>query len=131
MLSFSEATMLYQANLSFRMTYGKRLDQAISMAKSSRKALAIGIGVSEQAIGQVIRGDTVAFSAENSAKAAHFLRVDHFWLATGDGEARPLENWPFEAFSPSDYYNLDIALREEIEDRLLGAIHRAKRAKAA
>ena len=131
MLSFLKAIMLYWANLSFRMTYGKRLDQAISMAKSSRKALAIGIGVSEQAIGQVIRGDTVAFSAENSAKAARFLRVDHHWLATGEGDPRPQESWPFEAFSPNEYYSLDIALREEIEDRLLGAIHRARRAKAA
>lgn len=43
-----------------------------------------------QAIGQVIRGDTGALTAENSARAARALGVDHYWLATGEGE--PLEN---------------------------------------
>lgn len=70
------------------MTYGARLNEAIALAKSSRKALAAGLDISVQAIGDVINGKTKAFTAENNAKAARELRVDAHWLATGQGEPR-------------------------------------------
>lgn len=38
-----------------------------------------------QAVGDVINGKSKAFTAENNAKAAEFLKVNSFWLATGDG----------------------------------------------
>lgn len=109
------------------MSYGERLAEAIRLAKSSRKALGLEIGITEQAVGMVIRGVTNALTAENSARAARFLRVDGYWLATGEGDPRPNAAWPFLAFGPTEYYELDAKLREEIEDRLAGAVMRMQR----
>jgi transcriptional regulator with XRE-family HTH domain len=72
-----------------RMQYKSRLLAAMKLAEVDRKQLAVGIGVSVQAVGQVLTGTTRALTAENSAKAARFLKVDAHWLATGEGEARP------------------------------------------
>jgi transcriptional regulator with XRE-family HTH domain len=71
--------------LSFTMEFGKRLEEALRIAGKERKDLADALGVSAQAIGQVIKGDTKALTAENCARAARFLGVDFYWLATGDG----------------------------------------------
>jgi len=111
------------------MSYGERLDHALKLAKTDRKSLGAAISLSVQAIGMVIRGESVALTAENSARAAKFLRVDHYWLATGDGQPRPDEGWPFRAFTSEQFYRLDESLREEIEDRLLGAIVRMSKPK--
>ncbi|MDB5777578.1 MAG: hypothetical protein JWP38_3711 [Herbaspirillum sp.] len=69
--------------------YGMRLDEALKLAEKDRQELADAITVSVQAISQVITGKTKALTAENSAKAANFLKVDGFWLATGEGKSRP------------------------------------------
>lgn len=73
-------------------TYGERLREALEAAKKSRAELAAvlrspdgRVGISPSAIGQVIKGTSKAFSAENSAHAARFLGVNHYWLATGVG----------------------------------------------
>ena len=68
--------------------YGSRLEQALQLARKSRGELARHLGVSSQAIGQVISGATKSLTAENSTRAARILRVDHHWLATGEGEPR-------------------------------------------
>lgn len=107
-----------------RMEYGERLEEAIKLAKSSRADLAAAIGKSVQAVGQCITGKTGAFTAENSAKAADFLKVDHYWLATGEGQPRPDRAWPFKTFTPEQFYNLSQEVRDEFEDRLLGKIRR-------
>ena len=74
------------------MTYGKRLARAMELArltdKDARAKLAKALGITVQAVGQTLTGSTKAFSAETSAKAARFLKVDHYWLATGEGEPR-------------------------------------------
>lgn len=67
------------------MSYGQRLQQALDHSGKGRKALAEAIGRSVQAVGDVINGKSKAFTAENNAKAAEFLKVSSFWLATGDG----------------------------------------------
>lgn len=72
--------------------YGTRLQTAMELAKADRNALAAALGCSHQAISQVLLGSTRALTAENNAKAAVFLRVDPFWLATGSGEPRS-EAW--------------------------------------
>lgn len=79
-------------------TYGERLEHALQLSKRDRTALGKELGISIQAIGQVIAGKTKALTAENSARAARFLDVDHFWLATGEGA--PMSHkargaWPF------------------------------------
>jgi transcriptional regulator with XRE-family HTH domain len=78
--------------------YGERLLQALQLngmtepdgtpKRDARAKLAKEAGVTVQAVGDVLRGTSKAFSAETSAKAARFLKVDHYWLATGDGEPR-------------------------------------------
>lgn len=113
------------------MTYGERLDAAIKLAGSSRKLVAKAAGVTEQAIGQCIRGETEFLKVESSARAAAFLDVDHFWLATGEGKARPDRAWPFELFSRADYFLIDKKERDSAENELAGAIQRIKQRKAA
>lgn len=54
--------------------------------------LARNIGTSPQAVIAVLKGSdnggSKALNAYNTAKAAKFLRVDWFWLATGEGAPR-------------------------------------------
>lgn len=71
------------------MSYGERLAEAMELARVDRARLAKELSVTVQAIGQVLLGKTNSLTADKSAKAARFLRVDHYWLATGEGEARP------------------------------------------
>jgi transcriptional regulator with XRE-family HTH domain len=88
-----------QGKLAF-VTYAARLAQAMSIAKVDRAQLAQGIGVSVQAIGQVLSGETKAFSAMNNAKAARYLVVDAYWLATGEGYPQaPKTTVPFRDLS--------------------------------
>lgn len=71
------------------MTYGQRLKKTMATAKKSRKELALTLGCTVQAIGMVITGGGKlerGLSAENNVKAARYLRVDSYWLATGEGE---------------------------------------------
>jgi transcriptional regulator with XRE-family HTH domain len=70
------------------MTFGQRLEQAIELGQSDRAKLAKALKISVQAVSQAINGNTKAFSAENTVRAARFLRVDSYWLATGEGQAR-------------------------------------------
>lgn len=77
------------------MTYGKRLESALTASGKSRKELAAALGVSPQAVGMVITGAGGVdryLSAEGSARAARFLRVDGYWLATGEGGMEPCAN---------------------------------------
>ncbi len=71
--------------------FGARITTALALAKLDRKALATHLGVSVQAVGQAIRGGR--FSAENTARAARFLGVNWFWLATGE-ESAEVEDGP-------------------------------------
>ena len=79
--------------------YGQRLRQALLLAgygvgddelrEGAAAKLAKALGISGAAVGMVLSGQTKQFTPENSARAARFLKVDHFWLATGEGEPRP------------------------------------------
>lgn len=106
-------------------TYGERLDHALLLARKSRSSLGRELKISPQAIGQVILGKTRALTAENSARAARFLGVDHLWLATGEGRPE-LANvdtlWPFPHISPDIYAQLSDAQRAGIEDWVMGQI---------
>ena len=106
------------------MTYGKRLGEAMNLAGFNRPMLAKATGKTVQAIGQCLKGKTGALTAENSAKAASALEVDHYWLATGEGKARPDRAWPFKSFLPAQYYKIDRKYRQDLEDQILGRITR-------
>lgn len=109
------------------MGYGDRLQQAMDLSGKSRGDLARALGKSVQAIGQCIRGETGALTAENSARAAALCRVDHYWLATGEGHPRPDRAWPFDLFGPDDYELIPFEYRKRIENELAGEVQRAKR----
>jgi transcriptional regulator with XRE-family HTH domain len=70
-------------------SFGERLDAAIVHSKKTRAELAAKLGVSVQAIGQVVNGDSKTMSAENTVRAARALEVDAYWLATGEGSMSP------------------------------------------
>lgn len=72
---------------------------------TDRAKLAEALDVSVQAVGMVLSGKTRALTAENSAKAARFLKVDHYWLATGLGEPRPTDKISDEAMDMARRYD--------------------------
>lgn len=83
------------ADTSSESSFADRLGSA--MGKSvSRDALATALGISVQAIAQVLKGTTRALTAENTVKAARFLGVDSYWLATGAGSPEIIDVDPDE-----------------------------------
>lgn len=113
------------------MTYGERLNMALTLARKTRRDLAQHLAVSEQAVGQVINGHTKALSAENTVRAARLLGCSAFWLATGeDGPhkvseslAPPYMRWPFPNVSYSRILALSDMQRELLEALLLKALN--------
>ena len=56
--------------------------------KKTRKELAVALGCTPQSIGMVLTGAGKSerfLSVQKHAAAARFLRVDSYWLATGNG----------------------------------------------
>ncbi|WP_296228565.1 hypothetical protein [Ralstonia sp. UBA689] len=117
-------------------TYGDRLQHALTIAKRTRQELAAALHISEQAIGQVLLGNTKALVAENSARAARFLGVDHFWLATGEGEpvastSAPTTSWPFSRVNLVRVTQLPAEELAFVEAKLESEIERAEERSAA
>lgn len=115
-----EATILYcdESNLwVMKGTYGERLKNALVISGKSRRELAAELKISVQAIGQTINGGTTAFTAENHERAVRFLRVNGYWLATGEGnpQIQSLE-WPFPSIDKNRYSQLTEAQRKAIEE---------------
>ena len=82
------------------MPYKDRLRDALRLAKKTVPELAKHLEVTPQAIYQQLKGGKTGdgeMYAGNSAKAARFLGIDHYWLATGIGEARPADRLSEEA----------------------------------
>jgi transcriptional regulator with XRE-family HTH domain len=103
-------------------TYGQRLDKAMKLARTDRARVAKALGVTVQAVGQVLNGTTKAFTADKSAKVARFLAVDHFWLATGDGEPRPPDKLSEEAMDFARRYDrLNANERQRLSALLIAA----------
>lgn len=110
------------------MTYGSRLKQALASAGRDRAALAAELGVSVQAVGQVVTGGrsgTQTFTASNNVKAARFLNVDPHWLATGEGEMVTTNVWPFDLLSPDHVRKLSIKQRAMVEKFALDLLEMA------
>ncbi len=67
-------------------TLGERLQNAMTATnKIDRKGLAKAVGISLQALGMVLNGETKALTAENCSKAARYLGVSTDWLAAEHG----------------------------------------------
>ena len=75
------------------MDFAQRLALALELAGLPKyggpSQLARAIGTTPQAPLQVLKGESRALTAENTARAAKFLNVDWFWLATGEGRPHP------------------------------------------
>jgi transcriptional regulator with XRE-family HTH domain len=127
MLSQKDASMLFDElrKLAF-MTFGKRLSAAMEAAEKDRAALAAALGVSVQAIGQTIRSDSKSMTAENAAKAARFLGVDLYWLATGEGEPKGASSWPFAPGLLDRATKLQMTDLRYVEGKLESAIERCE-----
>lgn len=70
------------------MNYADRLKLAMQhrTPPAQRKDLAAALGISVQALGLVLRGESKSLTAENNAAAAKYLGVNPTWLATNEGE---------------------------------------------
>lgn len=101
-------------------TYGKRLEAALIDTGKDRKWFAEKIGISEQALSQVILGSTKFLNAYNHEKAVEVLGCSGKWLTTGDDAARNGSEWPFALILPSQYKQLDPAIKRRIESELAG-----------
>lgn len=108
------------------MDFNTRLAQAMEARQCSRATLAKELQVSVQAVGMVLSGDTRALTAENAAKAAKFLGVDYFWLATGEGSMEPRQSWPFPRVSLNRVLALSELDRAYIEGRLEQALEQVE-----
>lgn len=97
-----------------------RIKQALELANKTASNLQKELGVSPAAMTYLLDGSTKSFNAANNAKAARFLDVDAFWLATGEGSPRPLHPWPFPMILPSQYAQLDSDFRRQIENNVVG-----------
>jgi transcriptional regulator with XRE-family HTH domain len=105
--------------------YGQRLKRALVLAgyglgedelrEGAAAKLAKALKVSTAAVGMVLSGQTKQFTPENSARAARFLKVDHFWLATGEGEPRPPGLSEAAAAFGRRYDSLGLQQREGLE----------------
>lgn len=98
-----------------RKAYGKRLSQAFEAEKAfgvTIQQLADTLGISYQGIKKALN-EGVMPGAKNNAMLAKLLRVNSDWLATGEGEVRPMVNpevlateqerqmmWLFRSLSP-------------------------------
>ena len=110
------------------LEYKERLMHAMALAGRRTKDLQLHLGVTYQAMKSLEDGKTKALSVENNARAARFLDVDAFWLATGEGQPRPLTPWPFPMILPGQYAQLDADFRRQVENNVVGEWMRLQQA---
>lgn len=106
-------------------TIAERLKHARAIKGWKQAQLAVSAGVSTGTIGNIESGARQAMGS--LPQIADALGVNLKWLAQGEGDMHVRSDWPFASFTPRQFNELDKALREEIEDRLLGAILRQER----
>ncbi len=137
--SVQQATIVTSESttLSTMVDYANRLDAAIKNAKSSASQLSAELGISYQAIKKVLDGKSTALNAENHMRAARFLGVNSFWLATGEEQMQeqppaappiPIANYKVtESETASANYNwpfksVSLANVKQLPERKLGQI---------
>jgi hypothetical protein len=81
--------LLRVISVGYSMTYGQRLQQAMTVREMDRKTLAKALDCTVQTIGIVITGggrDDRVLSTPHHNKAVERLSINGDWLATGKGE---------------------------------------------
>ncbi len=98
--------------------------EAIALAGVDRQSLADHLGITIQAISALARGRAHAMTAENCARAARYLGVDAFWLATGEGQPRPTPPIsPMAAMIASDFdRRVPVEKRDAVYAQVMGTI---------
>ncbi|WP_157779629.1 helix-turn-helix domain-containing protein [Cupriavidus pauculus] len=107
-------------------TFTERLEEALRLGGKDRQQLADALGISLQAVSQLLLGKTKTMTAENCVRTARLTGVDSFWLATGSGEPKgsgaSAPQWPFrvsfdqyERLSDEQKASLDIVLSEFVK----------------
>lgn len=122
--------------------FRNRLQTAMDRSGVSRDALSAHLKVTRVAVDKLLDGRSKSMTAENCAKAARFLEVDHFWLATGNGDMRLVESdsqnkvserralylpntaasWPMQTVSLSEYRTLSERQQGHIEGQIRAMI---------
>lgn len=103
--------------------YKTRLQKA--MGEMHPQVLADHLGVSLQSVRKVLAGQSAAFNVPNHFEACKFLKVDAGWLATGEGEMRTGQAWPFGAeIAPEQFFALDPGAIQSAVDVLASAAKR-------
>jgi transcriptional regulator with XRE-family HTH domain len=108
-------------------SFKERLTTAMERVKCDRAKLAKELGVSVQAVGAVLLGDSKALSAANTAKAARFLGVDWYWLATGEGQIEPATSWPVRRVPVRRFTDLKPEDQAYVEGQIKAAIEECER----
>lgn len=106
-------------------TQGKRLLRMRKAKGLTQKELGKLAGIGQTAIAN-IESDSRGYGLSVVA-IAKALETTPEYLQM---EKKPalLTDWPYASFSPKQYNLLDQGLRDEVEDRLLGAIMRQEKA---
>lgn len=110
-------------------TFTERLEEALRIGGKDRQQLADALGITIQAVSQLLLGKTKTMTAENCVRTARLTGVDSFWLATGSGDPRSAgasaSQWPFrvsfdeyERLSDEQKTSLDIVIAEFIKASL-------------
>lgn len=88
-------------------TFAERITAALAGAGKSRADLARVLrspkgtmGISNSGVGQLLAGDSKSMTAENCARAARYLGVSIYWLATCEGPMRGAPNASTMAAEP-------------------------------
>lgn len=102
------------------LEHNERIKIALTLSQKKASQLQKELGVSPAAMTYLLKGDSKGFSAENNARAARFLEVDAYWLATGEGAPRPMQPWPFPMILPSQYEQLGADFRRQVENNVVG-----------
>lgn len=106
---------------------GERLKRLRRAKNLSQKELARVCGVAQSTIASVENGTRgYGLSIISIAKALD-VTPDHLQMVKLHKVQDSAVDWPFRSFSKKQFQNLDPALREEVEDRLLGAITRQEK----
>lgn len=88
-------------------SYAERLALAMNEQRMHPQTLANHLDLSLQAVRKVLGGHSAAFSVPNHFKAAEILRVDAYWLATGEGKMVSEKVWPFVLTTPEQIQKLN------------------------
>lgn len=100
--------------------YGQRLEYAMRTRGVSTQQLAHYLGLSYQAVRQIVSGQSNAFSAGNHVRTCSYLGISSEWLALGEGHMQrdtisETALWPFGQVRPQDISRLSAQDKEEIE----------------